>query len=207
MHTRPHYIKGLALLLLSMSGLSPTIPAKTQVIYTYTGVNWSNYYYGPYNGDPRIPSPADHLTFTMNFAQALPANMALTAISPDTWTMSDGVYSYLDPPPSNPFVVATDSQGVPLQWRLFVLPYPSTILGTINGVFNVADDTTANNSLASGIPNAPTFDVSTSQQIGAWSVQNVSAVPEPSGMALLSLSTFSIGLYATKRKRQRDLAA
>jgi hypothetical protein len=100
--------------------------AHADVIYTYTGNDFTRFT-GPYTG-------TDKVTATITLANPLGASLALTAVTPLAFTLSDGVQTLTDATPSlqDRFDFTTDSSGTIKYWLVDAQRNPAEYIKTDN---------------------------------------------------------------------------
>jgi len=86
-----------------------TTPTRAEVIYSYTGLNFTNYL----RVDTALEEP--HITASVTFDAPLAANLSNVQLTPDAWQISDGSLTLTNLSPrlalSGPFSFSTDSNG------------------------------------------------------------------------------------------------
>jgi hypothetical protein len=168
--------------------------ARADVIYTYTGNNFT-IVSSPY-------TTSDHVTASLTFATALPANLPLrTSEIPIAYSFNDGVQTInsINEPISTVFallvLVSTDAAGAIKQWQVGV-----ETTGP-NGPFIGSDnDISASVILDSGaLGNLSTQPFAESiNSPGTWTVTTASSVPEPSSAGLTALALTVLGWIRTR---------
>jgi hypothetical protein len=164
--------------------------ARADVIYTYTGNNFT-----------RVVSPyttSDHVTATLTYATALPANLPLTSEIPIAYSFSDGVQTINAPIPTLfalLVLVSTDGAGVIRQWQVGAQPtgLDGPFIGSDNDInANVILDLGALGNLSTQ-PFAESIN-----SPGIWTVTTASSVPEPSSAGLTALALTVLGWIRTR---------
>ena len=171
--------------------------------YTYTGKDFTalnNY------GIPQVFTTSDFLTidFTLSapLADSLPKN---TAITPASFTVSDGYQMFTNQNATAGFQVGTDASGQITLWDIYAFTIVDSIededLSELTGPGVFSDHALFNYSFSDGEPDG-IFDSAISPEKGSWTVTDNPApavTPEPS--SLLLFGTGILGLAAAVKRR------
>jgi hypothetical protein len=173
-----------------------SLPALAQETYTYTGNPLDITYVsgGGYNN-------TDKITGDFTLASALPDNMALTEITPLTYSFTDGVQTLTNTnsvqylPPA--FEVETNATGQIIDWNI-VLTVPGTLDFINTSVPSIGVQDNAQVGTSSTIQGA-VGNVADPGTFTASATATPGVTPEPSSLVLLG--TGLLGAFAVTRRR------
>jgi hypothetical protein len=161
--------------------------ARADVLYTYTGNSFTN---------AELPySTSDHLSVTLDFAEAIGPNYGYLQVVPVSFTFTGGVVGDTtsnSPETSGGFYVQTDASGTINGWYM-IARSPSTLVQSQHTLYDGAqyDYASYNNGVNNGA-------ATVSGNAGQW-VTSVSAVPEPSSL-IISIAALA-SLWGLRRHR------
>jgi hypothetical protein len=188
-------------------------PALANVIYTYTGAQYTNISNNQPGPAPATYTTAMSITGTITLANALGANIANQTLTPLNFSFSDGVHTY---------TLANSGGSAFTSFTNF----STNGLGQITGWnFRIDDLTAQGPGGAAFIIHSDTIDaaeahrcdltqnpgqcntlsgISTAAVVrrGAWTSPTLAAVPEPGILSLVAL-----GLFAMGSRRRRNTRA
>lgn len=170
--------------ILLLAGLAAGILSASEVTYTYTG--------NPFEVATGLYTTSDFVSGYFTLSSALGDSQTLEAITPDSYSFSDGVQtiSSASPPPDVTFEVSTDLNGNISGWFIN--------LETPSGPYSqISTETTPNQEDLGALGNDEGYNFFDK---GAWleSGGGTSPVPEPGNVALIGLGLVGIGLVRRK---------
>ena len=172
---------------LAMTAATALPMMASSVTYTYTGNDFVTVL-SPY-------TTSDFVSGNFTLASPLGDNLAFGAITPLTYSFSDGVqtFSSVSPPTDVTFEAGTDASGNITSW--FVQPQTGT---------NIV----STNSSASDFGETPVALGEILGDPGAWVMSGggTSPVPEPGNVALIGVVLAAVVIGARKRFAQRAAA-
>lgn len=171
-------------------------PGAADAIYTYTGNVFINYYPSSSN-----PFAGDSITGSFTVTEPLADNLALSTITPESFSFSAGPVTITNSTAISGgivFEVATNAAGVPDEWEID--------LSSTNGFEGESLETI--NCCAGKEDQAATAELGTTAyqadgDPGTWSLEsNLSATPLPATLPLLVTGLGAFGLLGRRRKRK-----
>jgi PEP-CTERM motif len=191
-------------LLLSALILVLPLSLLADTVYTYTGNSFTSYY-----GSPSPFTAADFVSGSLTVATRLGDNLSDQAISPTSFSFSNGIDTLTNTDPNvndAVFHVSTDAAGAIDKWIVYIqtdtLVVSSRLFGTVED-YGVAGE--------ASIPGGSIVEEGlVLNDAGTWSsnaplMDPPSAVPEPSSLFLLGTGT--IGVAGMMRSRLAMVSA
>lgn len=171
-----------------MAALS-TGPTKANVVYTYTGNNFT-FHTSPYTA-------TDHVSIELEFLSALAPNLPLGAVAPVSFSFNDGHQTITSTVFGELFLVSTNPSGAISEWDLAGCGNIGCVHVVLsrNIVGNVRDD-------GQLVPQGASEGI-VDNNPGVWTV---SVVPEPSTMAITAVGLAGLGWCRRRRLRSRPTA-
>ena len=185
MSTRPSTIAGLAILTCGAA------TASADVVYSYVGNDFTSFT-SPF-------TEFDKVTISLTFSESLGDNLAYSAVTPISVTISDGVDTITMANPSGAgyqFSLATNASGVPDLWFVLV-PF-----GTHSEIYS--KDLSAVNQEDLGITEVPGPlypDATNGLDPGSWSGATT-VTPLPATLPLFATGLGALGLLGWRRKKK-----
>jgi len=159
-------------------------PARADVVYTYTGNDFTSVS-GSYN-------TTDSLDGSMTFTTALASDLDDAELYPTSFTFSDGVQTITNSTATNSVYieVSTDAAGIIDSWYMyFPNPGSGNYIETIaNSQGSLTEDVGSTSSVVAYDENNP----------GTWTESPVAA-PEPSSLAIIAVGMSVLGLFCRRR--------
>jgi hypothetical protein len=190
-------IKCVGKLLFLLTSLSASSGALASITYDYTGQDFT-FASGAY-------TTADKITGSITFSSALPDNMTQGAVTPVSFSFTDGVQTVTNLSPRTfPDAInfGTDALGNITSWNLNLFFFSATTRSVFNinfvpaiGVGGIGDF----DQLDTCSPGCSLTEEGSNGLAGTWVI--AAPVPEASTWAMMILGFFGIGFMAYRRKQ------
>ena len=190
----------VTLVVLSLFMLGTANVAMADATYTYTGLDFTNFYNGSYH--PSIVcSPLCNVTGSFTVSSALGDNLSNVTVSPVSYSFTDGLSTNTNTNSTvNQFLVSTDAAGNITAWTIYTQINPSHTPCS-NNEYTVYTSTTEDFGEISGdLCTSPYDQYAYNHAGGTWTSDVVAtATPEPGSLALLGSGL--IGLAGGVRRK------
>jgi hypothetical protein len=166
-------------------------------VYDYTGNDFNSFFGSTYTS-------SDSVTASFSFSSVLPDNLSNANLSPETFSISDGVQTITNSSTGAHvafFELSTNSSGAIVGWNIVIYDETSTAYHEIDlaGIDRGLMQTCGAGSTTTSCINASNVtDGSQTNDPGIWTV---TGVPEPSTWAMMILGFMGVGFMAYRRKQ------
>lgn len=169
-------VTALATVVVSMLLAASPGNARADVVYTYTGNDFTTFY-APYTG-------SDYVTLSITLSTPLPPNFVFQLVTPLSFTASDGVQTITNTDAAAaPIALSTNSLGAITEWGIAI--YGPAYAGVILTNSYPGDYTDRGSN--------PVGNGENLNDPGTWSV------PEPSSLAIIAAAMTVLGSIRRRR--------